>query len=96
MSKSPLESAWLFHEIGRCHLELGQYVDAKDNGRKALEAAKEGDDKTWKLHASVLVAQSEGIQQYSLFKNSLFQSYFEKKCETAQIYLLFYFGLSPL
>ena len=59
MSKSPLESAWLFHEIGRCHLELGQYVDAKDNGRKALEAAKEGDDKTWKLHASVLVAQSE-------------------------------------
>jgi hypothetical protein len=61
MSKSPLESAWLFHEIGRCHLELDHYVDAKDNGRKALEAAKEGDDKTWKLHASVLVAQSEGI-----------------------------------
>lgn len=59
MSKSPLESAWLFHEIGRCHLELAQYVDAKDNGRKALEAAKEAEDDTWKLHASVLVAQSE-------------------------------------
>ncbi|XP_076087879.1 outer dynein arm-docking complex subunit 4-like isoform X8 [Mytilus galloprovincialis] len=59
MSKSPLESAWLFHEIGRCHLELNQYVDARDNGRKALEAAKEAEDDTWKLHASVLVAQSE-------------------------------------
>ncbi|XP_052079857.1 outer dynein arm-docking complex subunit 4-like isoform X9 [Mytilus californianus] len=59
MSKSPLESAWLFHEIGRCHLELNQYIDARDNGRKALEAAKEAEDDTWKLHASVLVAQSE-------------------------------------
>ncbi|XP_012939493.1 tetratricopeptide repeat protein 25 isoform X5 [Aplysia californica] len=58
-SKSPLESTWLYHEIGRCHLELGEYQDAKDYGEKSLAAAKEADDAGWQLHACVLIAQSE-------------------------------------
>ncbi|GFS07544.1 tetratricopeptide repeat protein 25 [Elysia marginata] len=58
-SKSALESTWLYHEIGRCHLELGEYQEAKDYGEKSVAAAKEADDPGWKLHACVLVAQSE-------------------------------------
>lgn len=25
LAKTPLETTWLYHEIGRCHLELGVY-----------------------------------------------------------------------
>ncbi|XP_070187782.1 filaggrin-like isoform X3 [Littorina saxatilis] len=58
-SKSALESTWLFHEIGRCHLELGQNNEAKDFGEKSLAAAQEADDRGWQLHATVLIAQAE-------------------------------------
>ncbi|XP_062614023.1 outer dynein arm-docking complex subunit 4-like isoform X9 [Saccostrea cucullata] len=59
MSKSPLESTWLYHEIGRCYLELQKCQDSRDFGEKAIQAAKEAEDDGWQLHASVLVAQSE-------------------------------------
>ncbi|XP_053386107.1 outer dynein arm-docking complex subunit 4-like isoform X9 [Mercenaria mercenaria] len=58
-SKSPLESTWLYHEIGRCYLEIGKYSEARDYGEKSLMAAREADDGGWQLHASVLCAQSE-------------------------------------
>eukprot|EP00118_Oscarella_pearsei_P004650 m.20179 g.20179 ORF g.20179 m.20179 type:complete len:532 (+) comp27985_c0_seq1:33-1628(+) len=59
LSVGKLESTWLFHEIGRCYLELKQYEDAHDYGEKSLAAAKEIKDDVWQLNASVLVAQSE-------------------------------------
>lgn len=59
-SKSALESTWLYHEIGRCYLELGQFIDAKDYGEKSCAAAKEADDLGWQLHSVVLLAQAEG------------------------------------
>lgn len=55
-----MERTWLYHEIGRCHLELGEYNEAKDYGEKSIDAAKDADDAGWQLHARVLVAQSEG------------------------------------
>lgn len=58
--KSPLESTWLFHEIGRCHLELKNFQDAKEYGQKSLAAAREADDQVWQLNATVLIAQAEG------------------------------------
>ena len=60
-SKSALESTWLYHEIGRCHLELGNNQEAKDYGEKSLAAAQEASDKGWQLHATVLIAQAEGM-----------------------------------
>ena len=60
MSKSPLECTWLFHEIGRCHLEIGNYTEAKDYGNKSETAAVEADDVMWRLQASVLTGQAEG------------------------------------
>ena len=58
--KSVLESTWLYHEIGRCHLELKYYQDAKEFGQKSLAAAEQADDKVWQLNATVLVGQAEG------------------------------------
>lgn len=79
-SKSPLESTWLYHEIGRCYLELGKYSDARDYGEKSLAAAREADDDGWQLHASVLVAQSEvKLGDYQAAAES-----FEKSLELAR------------
>ena len=66
--KSVLESTWLYHEIGRCHLELKYYQDAKEFGQKSLAAAEQADDKVWQLNATVLVGQAEGIS-FSEMKN---------------------------
>ncbi|NXC36801.1 TTC25 protein, partial [Campylorhamphus procurvoides] len=59
MAKSSLEKAWLFHEIGRCYLELGEAETAQDFGQKSLESADEEGDVEWQLHATVLVAQAQ-------------------------------------
>ena len=60
LAKSPLESTWLYHEIGRCHLELGHFEKAKEYGEDSLKAANEAEDEVWQLNASVLIAQAEG------------------------------------
>ena len=62
MSKSALESTWLYHEIGRCYLETGRFEVAREFGEKASEAAEEADDDEWKLHAGVLVSQALGME----------------------------------
>lgn len=59
LSKTPLESTWLYHEIGRCHLEMKNYQDAKEFGQKSLAAAQEAEDQVWQLNATVLVSQAE-------------------------------------
>ncbi|XP_028675435.2 outer dynein arm-docking complex subunit 4 [Erpetoichthys calabaricus] len=59
LTKSSLEKTWLFHEIGRCYLELNQNVKARSYGEKSLAFALEADNIEWQLHANVLMAQSE-------------------------------------
>ncbi|XP_042576390.1 outer dynein arm-docking complex subunit 4-like isoform X2 [Cyprinus carpio] len=54
-----LEKAWLFHEIGRCYLELKRYSEARDCGSRSLMAADDISDEKWQLNASVLMAQAE-------------------------------------
>ena len=54
------ESAWLYHDIGRCYCELGKWQDSKQYGEKSLTAAREAKDELWQLNASVMIAQSEG------------------------------------
>nr|XP_057905725.1 outer dynein arm-docking complex subunit 4 [Doryrhamphus excisus] len=54
------EKAWLFHEMGRCHLELHAHKEARDFGLRSLAVAEESGDGKWQLNAHVLVAQSEG------------------------------------
>lgn len=57
--KTPEETTWLYHELGRCRMELQDYPTARDLGEKSLTAAREAQDQMWQLNASVLVAQAE-------------------------------------
>lgn len=66
MSKSSVESAWLFHEVGRCCLEQKKFTEARDYAEKSLAAAQEAADKSWTLHSTVLIAQSEGKAEQHL------------------------------
>ncbi|KFP20720.1 Tetratricopeptide repeat protein 25, partial [Egretta garzetta] len=59
MAKSSLEKTWLFHEIGRCYLELNKAEAAQNYGQKSLQSADEEGDVEWQLHATVLVAQAQ-------------------------------------
>ncbi|CAF0922726.1 unnamed protein product, partial [Brachionus calyciflorus] len=58
-AESDMEKAWLFHEIGRCHLELGNYKMAEDFGKKSLEHSNNIPDDVWILNATILMAQSQ-------------------------------------
>uniref|UniRef100_A0A8C9MWT5 Outer dynein arm-docking complex subunit 4 n=1 Tax=Serinus canaria TaxID=9135 RepID=A0A8C9MWT5_SERCA len=59
LAQSSLEKAWLFHEIGRCYLELDKAEVAQDYGEQSLQSADEEGDVEWQLHATVLVAQAQ-------------------------------------
>ncbi|XP_065888975.1 outer dynein arm-docking complex subunit 4-like [Dysidea avara] len=59
MVESAEESTWLFHEIGRCHLELGNFEEAEEYGEKSLGSAEQAQDTQWQLNATVLKAQSQ-------------------------------------
>lgn len=51
----------MFHEIGRCYLELDQALQAQNYGEKSQQCAEEEGDIEWQLNASVLVAQAQGM-----------------------------------
>lgn len=57
--KTPEETTWLYHELGRCQLELNEHQAARELGEKSLTAAREAQDHMWQLNASVLIAQAE-------------------------------------
>ncbi|XP_073539651.1 outer dynein arm-docking complex subunit 4 isoform X3 [Phyllobates terribilis] len=59
MAASSLEKTWLFHEIGRCYLELELLEEARDYGVRSQHEAEEAGDVEWQLNASVLVAQAQ-------------------------------------
>ncbi|KAG8566052.1 hypothetical protein GDO81_013074, partial [Engystomops pustulosus] len=59
LATSNLEKTWLFHEIGRCYLELEILEEAKGYGERSLQEAEEAGDVEWQLNASVLVAQAQ-------------------------------------
>ncbi|KFQ40735.1 Tetratricopeptide repeat protein 25, partial [Mesitornis unicolor] len=59
MAKSSLEKTWLFHEIGRCCLELNKGEAAQNYGQKSLQSADVEGDVEWQLHATILVAQAQ-------------------------------------
>ncbi|XP_078280473.1 outer dynein arm-docking complex subunit 4 isoform X2 [Rhinoraja longicauda] len=59
LAKNNLERTWLFHEIGRSYLELGNSEGAQEYGLKSLASAEKAGDEEWKMNANVLVAQAE-------------------------------------
>lgn len=61
LTQSDIERTWLYHESGRCLLELGEYQLALDYGQKSLDYAMKADDEVWVMNASVLIGQSQGM-----------------------------------
>ncbi|CAF1646302.1 unnamed protein product, partial [Didymodactylos carnosus] len=65
LATSPLEKAWLFHEIGQCHFGLGDYERSQAYGNRSFTEAVEVSDPVWQLNAKVLVAHSQTkLRQY--------------------------------
>uniref|UniRef100_A0A8C3R5V7 Outer dynein arm-docking complex subunit 4 n=1 Tax=Cyanoderma ruficeps TaxID=181631 RepID=A0A8C3R5V7_9PASS len=85
LAQSNLEKAWLFHEIGRCYLELGKAEVAQDYGQKSLQSADEEGDVEWQLHATVLVAQAQATAQMKLKDYPSAVMTFERALEKAKL-----------
>nr|XP_025717537.1 tetratricopeptide repeat protein 25 [Callorhinus ursinus] len=81
LAKTTLEKTWLFHEIGRCYLELDQAWQAQHYGEKSQQCAEEEGDIEWQLNASVLVAQAQ--VKLRDFESAV--SNFEKALERAKL-----------
>jgi len=60
VTKTPLERTWLYHEMGRCHFELGNYERARELGERSYQEATSARDKVWLLNSTILVAQALG------------------------------------
>ncbi|KAJ3067385.1 Tetratricopeptide repeat protein 25 [Podochytrium sp. JEL0797] len=54
-----LETAWLLHDIGRCHLEMGRDEVARQKGVASLKVSEAVKDRRWALNALVLIGQVE-------------------------------------
>ncbi|XP_017364925.1 tetratricopeptide repeat protein 25 isoform X1 [Cebus imitator] len=81
LAKTTLEKTWLFHEIGRCYLELDQARQAQNYGEKSQQCAEEEGDIEWQLNASVLVAQAQvKLRDFESAVNN-----FEKALERAKL-----------
>ncbi|XP_069338618.1 outer dynein arm-docking complex subunit 4 isoform X2 [Eulemur rufifrons] len=81
LAKTTLEKTWLFHEIGRCYLELDQAWQAQNYGEKSQQCAEEEEDIEWQLNASVLVAQAQvKLRDFESAVNN-----FEKALERAKL-----------
>ncbi|KAG8512904.1 Tetratricopeptide repeat protein 25 [Galemys pyrenaicus] len=81
LAKTTLEKTWLFHEIGRCYLELDQAWQAQNYGEKSQQCAEEEGDIEWQLNASVLVAQAQvKLNDFESAVNN-----FEKALERAKL-----------
>ncbi|XP_019603331.2 outer dynein arm-docking complex subunit 4 isoform X1 [Rhinolophus sinicus] len=81
LAKTTLEKTWLFHEIGRCYLELDQAWQAQSYGEKSQQCAEEEGDIEWQLNASVLVAQAQvKLRDFQSAVNN-----FEKALEKAKL-----------
>ncbi|XP_011854229.1 PREDICTED: tetratricopeptide repeat protein 25 [Mandrillus leucophaeus] len=81
LAKTTLEKTWLFHEIGRCYLELDQAWQAQNYGEKSQQCAEEEGDIKWQLNASVLVAQAQvKLRDFESAVNN-----FEKALERAKL-----------
>jgi len=60
VTKTPQERTWLYHEMGRCHFELGNYYRARELGERSYHEATLARDKCLLLSSSILNGQAEG------------------------------------
>ncbi|XP_023221895.1 tetratricopeptide repeat protein 25-like isoform X2 [Centruroides sculpturatus] len=98
LCKEKIEETWLYHEIGRAYIELGQYVQAIEFGKKAMGCAGQCYNSDWKLNCTALVAQAyiyaknieEGIKYFKIALSyaKLSSNYENVKAITEMLYKL--------
>ncbi|ORZ33660.1 hypothetical protein BCR44DRAFT_130776 [Catenaria anguillulae PL171] len=54
---TPVERAWLYHDMARCFIEMGQDEDARKNAQLSCQFANEANEQRWILNAHVLLGQ---------------------------------------
>jgi len=59
ISKTPLERSYIFHEIGRCYLELSKLDIARYYATNAFDEAVKIEDWIWAMNAKILLGQIE-------------------------------------
>ena len=59
-------------DTGRCHLEEGNFSEAKECAEKALRAAMIPEDAIWQLNATVLIAKCERMYLQIAFNSMCF------------------------
>lgn len=60
-SELSIERAWLYHDLGRCYLELKNDDRALDLGLRSASIADDLKDRRWGMNARLLIAQAQGI-----------------------------------
>lgn len=55
--EEPIPTAWIRHEIGRCYLETGKYLQAMDMAVGCVEAAEEANSSKWLLYGKLLLGK---------------------------------------
>ncbi len=56
-AQDSIEKSWLFHDIGRCYLELYHFEKALDYGQRSSSIADDLQDQRWGMNARLLIAQ---------------------------------------
>ena len=58
-ARTSLERAYLFHELGRCYMEMNKMDVAKHYVTQTLEEAYKIDDHVWLMNGLIFMAQIE-------------------------------------
>eukprot|EP00834_Sanchytrium_tribonematis_P003338 NODE_126_length_17250_cov_2.558743.p5 type:complete len:469 gc:universal NODE_126_length_17250_cov_2.558743:4499-5905(+) len=77
---SPVEKAWLYHDLGKCYLSLGKIDKSKECGRLSLEFSDQIGSRSWSAASKILLGQcfeAEGYVWDAI-------SYFEKAVKSAR------------
>ncbi|KAI8924809.1 hypothetical protein BC831DRAFT_463705 [Entophlyctis helioformis] len=67
--ENSIERAWLYHDLGRCFLEIKQFERAAEFGEHSILLADALKDRRWGLNARVLVAQA--LSQLDAFDRAM-------------------------
>ena len=61
---SPLEKAWIYHDLGKCYLELGKVEKSKECGRLSLEFSDQMGSRSWSAASKVLLGRCSEAEGY--------------------------------
>eukprot|EP00835_Amoeboradix_gromovi_P006106 NODE_662_length_5423_cov_0.101991.p1 type:complete len:477 gc:universal NODE_662_length_5423_cov_0.101991:3707-5137(+) len=54
---TPLEKAWIYHDLGKCYLDLGKINKSKECARLSLEFSDQMGSRTWSASAKLLLGR---------------------------------------